>query len=104
MYTGNENHQISLADAAALTAKYRQQFQTNDYIKGEYFGKQAVLNLLNQNGCVGLRIYYGINEQNTPKLVIVGVNSSGDDITQGSILDFGTPCPTNCSQNNPLNS
>ena len=104
MYTGNENHQISLADAAALTANYRQQFETNDYIKAEFFGKQAVENLLNQNGCAGLRIYYGKDELNVSKLVIVGVNSSGNDMTQGSILEFGLPCPPYCSDNNPLNS
>jgi hypothetical protein len=104
MYTGNENHDISLADASALTARYRQQFTTTNPTLGEYFGKQSIQNLLNQINCVGVRIYYGLDASNNPKLILVGVNGAGNDMTQGSILDFGFPSPPHSSSNNPLNT
>ena len=48
-YTGNEDHSISLSEAAELTANYRASFTDNAYIKAEYFGKDAIIELLNQS-------------------------------------------------------
>ena len=104
MYTGNENHTISLAEASALTARYRQQYTPGSCILGEYFGKQAIQSLLNQLGCVGTRIYYGLDELNVPKLILVGVDANGNDMTQGEIMEFGFPSPPHNSASNPLNS
>jgi hypothetical protein len=36
--------------------------------------------------------------------VIVGVNSDGNDLFEGAILDLGRGCPPYCSSENPLNS
>ena len=103
-YTGNEDHAISLADAAELTARYRTQFSAGTfYIKGEYFGKNALNSLLNQTGCVGARMYYGLKADQTQCLVIVGVDSNGNDMTTGEIMEMGLPCPTRCSDDNALN-
>ena len=105
MFTGDEDHEISYAAAAELTANYRAQFSpTTSYIKGEYFGKTALLSVLNQTDCVGMRIYYGLNSENIPKLVLVGVNANEDDQVTGNILDYGTPCPPICGSANDLNS
>ena len=105
MFTGTENHEISLEDASILTERYRNQFSSTQlFIKGEFFGKQAIQNLINEPNCVGIRIYYGLNENNIPKLVIVGVDFNENDLIQGSILDFGKLCPPACSNSNPLNS
>lgn len=104
-YTGNEEHAISLAEASELTARYRNQFSEGTfYIKGEYFGKNALISLLNQQGCVGARMYYGLKANQTQCLVIVGVDGNGNDITTGEIMEFGYPCPTQCSIDNDLNS
>jgi hypothetical protein len=103
-YTGNEDHAISLADAAELTARYRAQFSAGTfYIKGEYFGKNALNSLLNQTGCVGARMYYGLKADQTQCLVIVGVDSNGNDMTTGEIMEMGLPCPVTCSVDNALN-
>jgi hypothetical protein len=102
-YTGNEDHSISLAEAAELTANYRNA-QTGDYIKAEYFGKNAILDLLNQDNCIGMRIYYGLDNNSVKKLVLVGVDGNGNDLDSGVILDKGFPCPTYCSSSNSLNS
>lgn len=104
-FTGNENHDISLQDAADLTKNYRDQFTADQiYIKGEYFGKTALQSLLNQKNCVGTRIYYGLKPDLSQCLVLVGVDGSGNDMVNGIILDLGVPCPNSCSTSNALNS
>jgi hypothetical protein len=102
-YTGNEDHSISLAEAAELTANYRNA-QPNDCIKAEFFGKNAILALLNQDNCMGMRIYYGQDNNGVKKLVLVGTDGNGNDLDTGLILDKGFPCPTYCSSLNSLNS
>lgn len=104
-YTGNEEHNISLQDASELTKNYRNQFgEETSYIKGEYFGKTALQSLLNQTDCVGARVYYALKSSGTPCLVIVGVDGDGNDITTGEIMEYGRLCPSECSQDNNLNS
>lgn len=102
-YTGNEDHSISLTEASELTANYRNA-QTDDYIRAEFFGKNAILDLLNQDNCIGMRIYYGLDNNGVKKLVLVGVDGNGNDLDSGVILDKGFPCPTYCSSSNSLNS
>jgi hypothetical protein len=101
-FTGNENHSISLQDASDLTANFR----TNHpgAIKGFYFSKSAIETILNQTDCVGIRIYYGETIANVPCLVISGVKANMDDLYNGSLAEFGTPCPAFCGTANPLNS
>lgn len=103
-FTGQENHDISLQDAAALTKNFRNSQTGTGYIKGEYFGADALNSLLSQEGCVGIRIYYGLDDDGNNKLVIVGVTTDENDMVNGNILEFGAPCPPNCSTQNALNS
>ena len=102
-FTGTESHDISLQDAAVLTQNYRDS-QSGNYIKGEYFSKEALTGLLSQTDCVGARIYYGLDSNSVPKLVIVGVYANEDDISEGMVLEFGNSCPPNCGSSNALNS
>jgi hypothetical protein len=102
-YTGNENHDITLQEAALLTEKFRSIFPQQAII-AEYFGKSAIESVLDQANCVGLRIYYGLSTALVPRLVIVGVVSNGDDMTDGIILELGRSCPPDCSSANALNS
>ncbi len=102
-FTGNENHQITLEEASALTARYRATANAAD-AKAEYFGKDALISLLSQNACVGVRIYYGVDENNVKKLVLVGVNAEGNDMCEGELMEKGTLCPPICSADNPLNT
>jgi hypothetical protein len=92
-----------LAEAAELTANYRNA-QPNDCIKAEFFGKNAILALLNQDNCMGMRIYYGQDNNGEKKLVLVGVDSSGNDLISGIIMEHGLLCPINCSSPNALNT
>lgn len=102
-FTGNEEHTISLATAAVMTKNYRDTVNTNATI-AHYFGKSEVQSLLDQEDCVGMRIYYAINATGQKQLVAVGVNSDGDDLYNGIILDRTFCCPMYCSSANPLNT
>ena len=107
MFTGNEDHSITLAEGAALTGKFRQILMPLlGGKKGEYFSQSAINSLLDQEGAVGIRIYLGLSDDliPIPRLVIVAVNAQGNDLTTGLIVEKGALCPPVCSVNNPLNS
>ena len=95
--TGHENHKISLQDAASLTRNFRSATGNNPAtILGEFFGKDALATALNQDKCIGLRIYYGKRNDGTPVLVFVGVDQSGTDMADGFVGEDGFPCPPVC--------
>jgi hypothetical protein len=103
-FTGNEDHLISLTTAAALTKGYRDTVAATATI-AHYFGKAAIMDLLNQENCVGMRVYYGIDTTTgAKKLVLTGVDAEENDLYEGMLLDKSMPCPTNCSSANPLNT
>lgn len=99
--TGHENHAIALTDASKLTANFRAAAAPGGVL-GEAFGRDAVLSVLNQANCVGMRIYYGRKNDSTPVLILVGLDGSGSDLTSGVILETGYPCPPLCGLSSPL--
>ncbi|WP_054413735.1 hypothetical protein [Hymenobacter sp. DG25A] len=60
------------------------------------------MSLLNQTGCMGIRVYYGL-DGTTPKLVLVGAKSNEDDMTT-LVLDEGCASPPNSGVANSLNN
>lgn len=101
-FTGNENHDIPLNTASAWTANYRN--ANPNQIKGHYFGKTAILAILEQSGCVGIRVYYAINSDGVKQLIVVGVDANGNDLYNGLLADRSFNCPPDCGAANPLNS
>ncbi|MCC6370743.1 MAG: hypothetical protein IT236_07060 [Bacteroidia bacterium] len=101
-FTGHENHDIPLSEASAWTANYRN--ANPGQINGHYFGGDAIQNVLAQTGCVGLRMYYAINDEGVKQLIIVGVNADGNDLVNGLLLDRSVLCPPTCGNSNSLNS
>ncbi|HWY10429.1 MAG TPA: hypothetical protein VN026_03835 [Bacteroidia bacterium] len=102
-FTGDEKHHIGLAEASEMTRAYRKS-NPNQTI-AHFFGKQAILEILNQSNCVGIRIYYA-NDPITGRkhLIIVGAESNKNDICHGLIAERAICCPTNCGKQNLLNS
>jgi hypothetical protein len=96
------NHRISLADAAVLTKRHRDAKVSP--VKAGAFHKDQVVELLNQAGCVGLRIYYGRNADASPALVLTGIDNTDSDLAGGVILEIQWPCPPFCGGDNPLNT
>jgi len=70
----------------------------------EFLGKEKIIELLDQEDCVGIRFYYAINDQGEKILVLVGADSSENDMENGLILDKALPCPPICPRKNSLNS
>jgi hypothetical protein len=102
-FTGEEDHSISLENAAELTSKYRQ-VAGPGAILGGYFSKNAIKAIIEQDDCVGMRFYYGRASDGKPKLVLVGVLVNEDDMTGGVILEHATDCPPHCGKADELNS
>lgn len=100
-FNGTEGAAISLSVASAMTARYRQ--NNPNQIKAHFFGKEILAEILSQHNCVGIRMYYGINENGDRELVLVGVDQGQNDILD-LVVDLSAPCPKACSTANPLNS
>lgn len=84
-----------------MTARFRETINPGDKIAGCFEAGQ-VKELLAQENCEGMRYYYGINN-GQPVLILVGVDSNGNDMVDGMILEMSLPCPVYCSAANPLN-
>jgi hypothetical protein len=104
-YTGHEDNKITFAQGAELTANYRKEIPSGD-ILAYYYSKDSINCLLNQPGCVGIRTYFARTDEGVLCLVIVGVDSEGNDQigSQYYCVDDGFGCPANCSTPNILNS
>jgi len=102
-FTGNEEHSISLSEASSLTRNFRNAVG-DSAPKGGFFSKAALQTILNQEGCVGIRFYYGQEEDGTPTLILVGADEEENDLIEGKIDQRPIPCPPRCGEANDLNS
>lgn len=101
-FTGNEDHNIPLSTAANWTKNYRT--ANPGSTKGHFFGKDAIQAILTQNNCVGMRIYYALDETGKKQLIVVGTDASENDLFNGLLAERSIDCPPTCGINNPLNS
>ena len=102
-FTGKEDHSISLEDASKMTRNFQLQAAPNQIIGG-FFGKDAVLAIISQKEAVGLRYYYGLDDEGTPHIILIGVNADGNDMTDGLLAERALMCPPSCPESNDLNS
>lgn len=108
-FTGNEDHSFPLDTAAEWTKNYRDAnaassaTTTNPKI-AHFFGKAAIQAILEQETCVGIRIYYALDAAGEQQLIVVGADANENDLYQGLLAERSNPCPSSCSAANPLNS
>ena len=95
MFTGLEDHSISFEDAQALIRNYGETAGLNA-IKGGFFGQASLQQLLDQEGVVGLRYYYGREKNGRQVLVLVGVDAFGQDLVDGFWMEKSIACPPFC--------
>lgn len=100
-YTGQENHVISLDQAAKYVQNFKN-FPRTPGVKGGYFGRSIFEKILSQAGCVGIRYYYGQDDNGSSNLVLVGVDGGGNDMTSGVMGELSWPCPPYCPAPSPL--
>ncbi|VXB06014.1 conserved hypothetical protein [Flavobacterium sp. 9AF] len=97
----NSGSEIRLEEALELVTNFRNNYPKD--IKGSFVGIETLNLILQQNDCIGVRIYNGYDKTNGRMApVLVGVDSSGKDITNGVIIDRMAPCPTDCDTSSPL--
>jgi metal-dependent amidase/aminoacylase/carboxypeptidase family protein len=106
MFTGEEIHDIGFTEAAEITKRYRDIHTEPEDRKAVYFSKKGIQKVLDQTDCVGIRIYFGYNEEIEFEPIIVGADRYENDIlhTGAVCLDLSLPCPDRCSEANILNS
>ena len=94
------NHLITVATAAAMTARSRS--QNPNAIRGWLFDRRALDALLEQPGCAGIRIYRALKDDGREQLVLVGTDDMANDILpatvdgKGVVAELGWPCPPMC--------
>lgn len=103
-FTGSEGNPIELEVAARWTANYRSaQTNTDDTpTKAHFYGREVLQQLLEQACCMGIRIYYALDEQGQKQLVLVGADAEGNDM-EDLVIDDSKICPPNCSTGGILN-
>lgn len=103
-FTGKEGGSVSLETLQIAVKKYKE--KNPDSIDSHFFGKECINQLLNQPGSVGIRVVYGIDENDEPQLFLVSVDESEKSLLPGSgtdkgggdflIMDLSKPCPPYC--------
>lgn len=101
-YDGKEDHSITLPEAAEMVRNFQEQAEPNAVIGG-YFGEEAILNILNQEGAIGMRYYYAQDNEGMPHIVVVGVDSEGNDMMEGLLAERVAACPPFCGETNEFN-
>lgn len=124
------NHFITLDKAKQMNARYRAEKENilapgykgqNILAVCESFDRSAFDRLLAQEDCAGIRIYYGMDDDNKIHAVVVGYdendrdilpttdvsassssNSTEEDDFEG-VVEEGNRCPTLCPPESPLN-
>jgi hypothetical protein len=104
MFTGQESDAISLETAKNWTEAHQASGQEGP--RAHFFGSAIIKQILSQEGCVGIRAYYSLDESGTKQLILVGVTADGNNMLPSSlqlnpddpntIADASWPCPTYC--------
>lgn len=93
--TVNDGSTITLSQAVEWTQNY----QNSEFYSGTkavFYGKNKIESICNQSGAVGMRIYFAINDNNEPTVVLVGADADGNNLESGTIVERGTLCPPAC--------
>lgn len=113
---------ISLQQAIDMTTLYRKEKENilspeyknkNILCRSETFNRDVFDSVLAQEGCRGLRIYYGMDESLQVHAIVVGVNEKNEDMLPAAalateddnpgIIENGARCPEECPEESPLN-
>lgn len=101
-FNGNEGEGIPLDLAKAWTKKWRETKAPEDP-NAFFFGREKLQEILNQEGSVGIRVYFGVNDENQKALILVGADADENDQTDRLVLDKGLKCPPHCPNGGGLN-
>jgi hypothetical protein len=98
-----QQNTISLADAQRWAANWRSNPSTT--VKAFLIPGIDITELAAEGG-QDVRAYLGMDDNGVAKLILVAVDSNGEDMVDEAkehyIYDFTTPCPTTCDLKSPL--
>ncbi|GHA54091.1 hypothetical protein [Pontibacter akesuensis] len=98
-YDGSEGEAIALSQAAEWTRNYRNKridSAEGEIAKAHFFGRNILNQILEQENCVGIRMYYAEDNNGQKQLILVGATAEGEDIENGIIADRSRICPPDC--------
>jgi hypothetical protein len=108
-FDGSEGDPIDVATARNWTSNFRNTTEGPDEIVAHYFGTDIIQKILDEPGCVGIRIYYALDDAGEKKLLLVGVDANGENLLpleggrtndEGDVVaDYSWPCPDYCPGN-----
>jgi hypothetical protein len=93
------DYKITLQDGIDYTTEWRTEHPT--LVKGFKIDKAEVDEIFANEDAVAMRTYLGLDSEGDPKLVIVGVDAEGKDITS-TVYDLAEPCPSVCDETSVL--
>jgi hypothetical protein len=105
-FTGQEDHDIDLETAARWTKRFRDTIPplAPDQTNALFFGEEYIQSILSQPDCVGIRIYYALDDDGNREMILCGAKANKDDLYQGILAEQALKCPPNGGIANPLNS
>lgn len=95
MFNGNEGSRITKAVAAKYTLDWRTAHPGTT--KGVFIGRNHILDILNETGCKGIRVYFAVDSVGDNTIVMVGADANEADMLSGPIVNNGAPCPPQCT-------
>lgn len=95
------SHIINLNEAIQLTHAFQNAPQYQGNTVACMIDATAYQQLLAQPGCVNVRTYFAL-DQGVLTIVVVGVDSEGNDMSNGILLDITYGCPSDCPVDSPL--
>lgn len=100
-YDGTEGSFLDPETAQRWIARYQDQEPFG--IKAELFGKEKMMEILNQPEAIAFRVYYAKDDNEGWRLIFVGVDKDGRNLgpiaggnAAGLLLERGVPCPPYC--------
>lgn len=100
-FSGQEGEFVSIEYAMNLTANYRSAAGP-DPRHCHFFGREMLQAILDHPACMGVRVYYGYNDDQQQEMLLVGTDANGNDIFDGPMVNRGFPCPPDCGDDNQL--
>ena len=100
MFNGNEGSVITRTEAATYTGRFTTANPDPDTVRAVFFGKERLQAILDQPDCMGIRVFYALNVDESNTLVCAGALENEDTMATGVIVELGSPCPRVCGDVN----
>lgn len=100
-FDGREGEFYTPEKAGEFTRRYRT--ARINPIEGGFIGREKLQAILDQAGCIGIRVYLGMEPDNSMNFVFVGADNEQNDILD-IVVENVRKNPPYGSSANPLNS